>query len=216
MPAGRSAHRGYPIPPIHMKRVPLFRSASLVLAALSIACGDSTGPTALSEAQVEDMLDAMSVVAYASQVGGPGLFVKRAGQVANATVTVSETVECPNGGSATVNGTVTDNPDAGTFSAQITQGFSSCAAASGAGRVWTFNGDPSIVTNVSATQNASTGAFSITATQAGGVKFASDIGAGSCALNLTLTISGNQTSGTATLNGTACGRTIQRSITVTE
>lgn len=199
-----------------MKRIPLFRGASLAFTAFTLACGDSTGPTALSEAQVEDMLDAMSAVSFAGQVSGPGLFVKRAGVVANATVTVSETVECPNGGSATVNGTVTDNPDAGTFTAQITQAFSACAATSEAGRVWTFNGDPNIVTNVSASQNASTGAFSITATQVGGVKFASDIGAGSCALNLTLTISGNQTSGTATLNGTACGRTIQRSITVTE
>jgi hypothetical protein len=199
-----------------MKRVPLIRGASLAIAALGIACGDSTAPVTLSEAHVEDMLEAMTSVSYIGQASGAGFSIRRAGQVANATVTVSETVECPNGGSVTVSGTATDNPDAGTFTAQITQGFSACAATSEAGRVWTFNGNPNITTNVSASQNQATGAFSITATQAGGVRFASDLGEGACNINLTLTITGNATSVSATLGGTACGRTIQRSISVTE
>jgi hypothetical protein len=199
-----------------MKRVAFFRGASLALVALSIACGDSTAPVTLTEAQVEDMLEAMTTVSYIGQASGPGFSIRRAGQVANATVTVSETVECPNGGSATISGTATDNPDAGTFTAQITQGFSACAATSEAGRVWTFNGNPNITTNISASQNQTTGAFSLTATQVGAVNFASDIGEGACSLNLTLAITGTATSVNATLSGTACGRTIQRSISVTE
>ncbi len=200
-----------------MTRVSLLRGGFVAIAALAIGCGDSTAPGVnLSEAQVEDMLEAMTAVSYIGQVAGPEFSIRRAGQVANATVTVSETVECPNGGSVTVNGTATSDEDAGTFSAQITQGFSACAAPSESGRVWTFDGDPDITTNISATHDEATGAFSITAGQAGAVKFASNLGAGRCAIDLTLTLSGDATSGSATFSGTACGRSIQRTITVTE
>jgi hypothetical protein len=200
-----------------MKRVLPLRHALAALAAFTMACGDSTAPgVTLSEAEVEDMLEAMTAVSFIGQASGSGFFVSRAGQTANATVTLSETVECPNGGSATVSGTATDNPDAGTFSAQITQGFSACAATSEAGRLWTFNGNPNIVTSVQGSFNQSTGAFSLTAAQTGGIRFASDLGEGSCAIDLTLTLTGTTTSASATLSGTACGRTIQRSITVTE
>ena len=199
-----------------MKRSPLLRGASVALAAFSLACGDSTAPSVtLTEAQVGDMLEAMSAVSLGA-VPAPGMFIHRADQTANATVTVSETVDCPNGGSATVNGTVTDNAAAGTFTAQVTQGFTGCKASAESGRVWTFDGNPNIVTNMSGSANPTTGAFSLTATQTGGVKFASDLGAGSCALDLTLTMTGSATSSSATLSGTACGRTIQRTITVTQ
>lgn len=200
-----------------MKHAPFLRGASVALAAFTLACGDSTAPSVnLSEAEVGDMLEAMSAVSYIGAGPGTGLFVHRAGQTANATYTVSETVECPNGGSATMNGTATDDPDAGTFTAQITQGFSGCAAPSSGGRVWTFDGDPNITTNLSGSQNLSTGAFTLSATQTGAVKFASNLGAGRCAIDITLTLTGNETSVSATVSGTACGRTIQRSISVTE
>lgn len=200
-----------------MKRATLFRGASVALAAASLACGDSTAPNVtLTDAQVGDMLDAITAVSFASTGAGGGLFVHGAGETANVTVTLSETVSCPNGGSASVNGTVTGDPATGAFSAEVTQGFTACAAPSKQGRVWTFDGDPNIVTELSGTENATTGAFSLTATQVGGVKFASNLGAGSCALDLALTASGNATSGTVTLSGTACGRTIQRTVTVTE
>ena len=54
------------------------------------------------------------------------------------------------------------------------------------GRVWTFDGNPNIVTNVSLTSNQTTGAFTMTATQKGGIKFTSDLGSGSCAIALSL------------------------------
>lgn len=199
----------------------LLRRGFLMLAALTMACGDSTGPTAkLSEEQVADMLDAMSaVVSLADIPATGGLAAERFGTVttsANATVSVSQTVDCPNGGTASVNGSVTENQAAGTVTAQMTQNFSGCRATSEAGRLWTFDGNPNIVTNLSASYNETTGAFSLTATQVGGVRVASDVGSGSCEINLTLTMSGSQTSFTGSLSGTACGRSIQQSVTVTQ
>lgn len=198
-----------------MKRVTLLRGVSVALTAFTLGCGDSTAPSVtLTEAQVADMLEAMNSVS-AGAVPGSGLFVHRGGQTANATVTLSQTVDCPNGGSASVNGTVTDDAAAGTFSARITQGFTGCAATSSEGRVWTFDGNPNIVTNLSGSYNVNTGAVNITATQVGGVKFSSNLGAGTCAIDLALTITGTETSGTITVSGTACGRNIQQSITAT-
>lgn len=194
-----------------------FRRASVVLAAFTVACGDSTGPNAnLSEAEVSDMLDAMSAVASfgsdpQASSGGSGASL----QMSNLTVNVSQTVSCPSGGSTSVSGTATYDEAAGTMTTQVTQTFSSCAATSSEGRVWTFNGNPSIVTNVSASYNETTGAFSMTATQVGGIRFSSNVGSGSCQINLTLTISGDQDSFAGTLSGSACGHDIEQSIEVT-
>src|SRR5687767_15732302 len=107
-------------PPTHpttkyMKSATLVRRASVALVAFTLACGDSTGPARLSEEQVVDMLDAMSVVAYQDIPGGANMSrasLWAAPQTANATVSVSQTVSCPNGGNASVTGTATDNPDA--------------------------------------------------------------------------------------------------------
>jgi hypothetical protein len=201
-----------------MTSATLIRRASVALTALTLACGDSTGPANLSEEQVGDMLEAMSTVSYMGE-GMPGTASTggfgAALQLANATVTVSETAECPNGGSASYSGTVVDNED-GSGSAEITQTFSDCAGTSAQGRVWTFNSDPSIVTEMSFSFNESTGAFSMTASQVGGIRFASDLGSGRCDVDVTFTMSGTQNSLSASVSGQACGRSIQRSITVSQ
>lgn len=177
----------------------------MALAALTLACGDATGPsTNLSEEQVGDMLDAMSAVASFGSVPG----------IAPAVVNVSQTIDCPNGGSASVGGTINTNDAAGTATVQFTQGFSGCRATSKKGRLWTFDGDPNIITIVSVSYNEVTGAFSITGSQVGGIRFASDLGSGSCPINLAFTFSGNASSISGTLSGSACGRTIEQSISV--
>jgi hypothetical protein len=201
-----------------MQTATLLRRVPLALAALTLACGDSTAPR-LSEAQVFDMLDAMSVVADVSELpGSPALrasLVAAPPTTANATVSVSQTVSCPNGGTASVSGTATEDEQAGTASAQVTHSFTGCAATSSEGRVWTFNGNPNILTTFSATHNATTGAFSMTVTQMGGVRFASDLGEGACQINLTVTLSGDDDSLSSSIVGSACGRTIQQSVEIT-
>ena len=197
----------------------ILRRASVALAAFTLACGDSTAPK-LSEAEVFDMLDAMSVVAaYDELPGAPAAraSLRAAGTaMANATVSVSQTVDCPNGGSASVAGTATDNPDAGTFSAQVTHSFSACAAPSSEGRVWTFNGSPNILTTMSGSANEATGVFSMTVSQVGGVSFSSDVGQGTCQISLTLTLSGSNNGFSSSISGSACGRRIEQSVEVTQ
>jgi hypothetical protein len=197
----------------------LIRRASVALAALTLACGDSTGPNAnLSEEQVGDMLDAMSAVASFSEVPDVALSsaLVASPRTANATMSFSQTVDCPNGGSANVSGTTTDDEATGQVTAQVTHSFNGCAATSSEGRVWTFNGNPNIVTNMSASFNETTGAFTMTTTQVGGVRFTSDVGSGVCQINLTFTMSGNETSLSGSLSGTACGHNIQQSFEYSE
>jgi hypothetical protein len=190
-----------------MTTAPFIRRASVALAALTLACGDSTGPSAkLSQDQVGDLLEALTAVSSFGPPPGTALAV----------VNISQTVDCPNGGSASVNATVNDNQTAGTATIQITQGFSGCKATSKKGRVWTFDGNPDITTNISASHNATTGAFSITGSQVGGIKFASDLGTGSCEINLTFSLTGDAHSFSGSLTGSACGHNIQQSISVTE
>jgi hypothetical protein len=200
-----------------MTSATLLRRSSVVLAAFTMACGDATGLSNLSEQQVGDMLDAMSSVAYYGEVPGASLNMaglRLAPQTANATVSVSQNVTCPNGGSAGVTGTATDD-EAGNASALITQTFSGCAATSSEGRVWTFDGTPNIVTDMTATYNETTGAFSITVTQVGGIRASSNLGSGNCAIDLTLTMSGDENSFSYSIDGSACGRDIQQSIEYT-
>jgi hypothetical protein len=202
-----------------MTSATLLRRASVALAAFTLACGDSTGLSNLSEEQVGDMLDAMNAVSYAANVPVPGAAFSRASlrlapTTANATVTVSETVDCPNGGSASYNGSVDSDEEAGTLSAEVNQGFNACAAPSSEGRVWTFSGN--VASTLQASSNEAAGTFTMTATQVGAIQASSDLGSGSCAVDLTLTMSGSETSLSASLSGTACGRNIQQSIEITQ
>ena len=203
-----------------MTSATLFRRASVALAAFTLACGDSTGLSNLSEAQVGDMLDAMNAVSYAAVAPIPGgaafsrASLRLAPQTANAVVSLSETVDCPNGGSASYNGSVDSNEEAGTLSAQVNQAFNGCAAPSSEGRVWTFDGN--VASNLSASSNEAAGTFTMTATQVGSIQASSNLGSGSCAINLTLTMSGTETSLSASLSGSACGRNIQQSIEISQ
>lgn len=202
-----------------MTSATLLRRASVVLAAFTLACGDSTGLSNLSEEQVGDMLDAMSAVSYAANVEIPGAAFSRASlklapTSANATATVALSVDCPNGGTATYNGSVDSDEEAGTMAAQVNQAFNGCAGTSSEGRVWTFTGN--VATGMNATYNEATGAFSMTATQIGAIQASSNLGSGTCALNLTMTLSGTQNSFSLSVSGSACGRNIEQSIEVTE
>ena len=102
------------------------------------------------------------------------------------------------------------------MSANVTQDFDGCAATSEQGHVWTFDGDPNLVTTLSASSNQTTGAFSLTATQKGGLKFSSDIATGGCQIDLTLTVTGTETSFSSSISGTVCGRSFQQTVEATQ
>ena len=182
-------------------------TASIVLTVA--ACGDSTAPNVdLNDEQIADMMDAMA---------NAGLFGVTPPPTANmAVITLNETVDCPNGGSASISASINDNEATGAVSMSITQGFSNCKATSSAGRMWTFNGNPNIVTTFNGTSNANTGAFTLNGTQTGGVIVSSDLGSGACAFDVTYSMSGNDNTGAfqGSVTGTICGKNFSQSLTV--
>lgn len=190
-----------------------------VVAAMTVtlaACGDSTAPNAnLSEEQIADMLDAMSVVG-AFSVGSPTANVHApsnaaiANAMANAMASVSETVDCPNGGTASLTGTANGTETAATM--QVKLDWNACKGTSSSGRLWTFDGDPNITLNATMNHNPTTGAFSMTATEKGGIKFESDIGTGHCSIDLTLTLNSSGNTVTASISGQVCGKPVTQSV----
>lgn len=195
------------------------RPFALLAAVLTLAaCGGGTEPTKqldLTEAQAEDMMDALSAVGAFSgmyrQTAGYG-----AGRTALVTVTVDDTTPCPNGGTLRTQGTFNSDDAGSSFSANVTQSYAGCKATSSSGTLWTFNGAPNIATTFTMSFSESTGAYSMNGTQKGALDVASSVGSGRCNIDLTYTASGNDTTGqyTASISGTVCGRTI--SVTVSE
>lgn len=182
-------------------------AASLVLSVT--ACGDSTAPNVdLNDEQIADMMEAMA---------NAGLFGPTPPPTGNmAVVTVNQTVDCPNGGTASINASIDANENTNAMSMSITQGFTNCKATSSAGRMWTFNGNPHIVTTFSGSSDDATGAFTLNGTQTGGVLVSSDLGSGACAFDVTYAMSGNDNTGAfqGSVTGTICGKNFSQSLTV--
>ena len=191
-----------------MKSRSFFRAAVAALV-FTAACGDSaTAPIELTEDQTEDMMDAFS------QVGGA---FGQSGLVAKAiiNVDVNENAECPMGGTYSLDGSMTFNDQTEAMTATYTQDLSGCKAESSTGRLWTFDGDPHVTTSFSSSYNAANTTYTMTFTQTGAFRAASNIGSGRCAINWTMTLTSNESTGafTGTVNGTICGRTMQVDLT---
>lgn len=194
--------------------LPMMRAKSLSAFAVSLvltiaACGDSTAPSVdLDDAQIADMMDAMASAGVAGFTPPPtGTF---------AVITFDETVDCPSGGTSSVNATIDDGGTTNSVTMSFTQGFSNCKSTSSTGRMWTFNGKPNIVTTFTGTSNEETGAFSLSGTQTGGLTFSSDLGSGACDFDLTYSMSGNNNTEefTGSVSGTVCGRNFSQSLSV--
>jgi hypothetical protein len=184
----------------------LARRACVALMGLTLAACKDNGPSVLTEAQVGEMIEAMASVNALGAIPGTSMAI----------INVSETIDCPNGGTATVAGSVNDNDGSGTATVQVTQSFNACRATSSHGRVWTFDGDPNVTTNVTMTADEEAQTFSISGSQVGGIRFSSDLGSGSCSVNLTTSMSGGPGSLQASLSGTACGHTVERSFSFSQ
>ena len=181
----------------------------LLIAFALAACGDSTAPNLeLNDEQVADMMDAMA------SAGLAGVTPPSAG-AGMAVITLNQTVECPNGGTTTINATVDDGGTTNSVSMSFTQRFSDCKATSSSGRVWTFNGNPNIVTTFTGTSNETTGAFSLSGSQTGGIIAASNLGNGACSWDVDYSMTGNDLTGafSSTVTGTVCGRSISQTVT---
>jgi hypothetical protein len=190
----------------------LFRGAMVAAFTLFAGCKDSTAPQIeLTEAQVDDLMDAFSALGTAD--------VGTAANMAALVVNVGSTIDCPNGGSRSETGSMNINEETGSLSITATQDFAACKAMSSTGRLWTFDGSPSLTSTFNMTVNQTTNAFTMQGTQTGGLMVASDLGSGVCNFDLTTSMTGtpgaNETMTIAgSISGTVCGKTIQVSIDI--
>ena len=187
-----------------------------------VACGDDNGlgPTIeLTEAQADDMMDALLSISVGDPTTGFRQMSVRAQDNSTevpiglaTTVQVDETYPCPNGGTYRTRGSGSINDAQTQFTFNVTQTYASCASTSSSGTVWTFTTAPSISSVLSLTETSTTS--SLTLTQKGAFNASSSVGSGSCVIDLSLSISSNQTAETftASVTGTLCGRTINRTL----
>jgi hypothetical protein len=191
-----------------------FRRAFVAALAFTVAaCGDNplAANADLSQAEVEEMMDAMSAIGAFSPFG---LSVQSAsGNVAFIVSQINESAPCPNGGTFSTNGSMNINETTGNFTAQLTNNYNSCKATSSTNRVWTFNGDPNISQTMSFTSNQTTGAFQMTGSQNGGLSFSSNGASGRCSISINYSVSVTS-SGTETgsITGTVCGKSVNQSL----
>jgi hypothetical protein len=185
-------------------------AAAVVLAA---ACSDSTAPNVqLDDAQVDDMMEAFS--ALGTQNVTPTNFPAN---MAAVTLNVNASVECPQGGTRSYTGSWTVDDETDELSHAVTHDFAACrATAASTGRVWTFDGEPNIVSTFNISTDPTSEVTTFTGTQTGGVRFTSDLGTGVCNLNTTTTMTltpaaspGGAGSFTLSITGTVCGRSVE-------
>lgn len=188
------------------------------------ACGDagSTGDP-LSDAEVQELAAELVAASFTS-----GSFSRSGPLRAPAveiTLTINETNACEGGGTVTVNGTfkasVNDQTGSGTFTLDYTSTPNGCVINTSSGKVFTVTGDPNIKVNgtFDVTQTTSGGTVKGDLTHNGKFKWTSNDGrAGGCGIALKVTYnfttSDTSTSGSATMSGTACGTSINRTVSV--
>lgn len=195
-----------------MMHTTLRRALVAAMAFTVAACGKDNplGPEAdLTQAQVEEMMDAMSAIGFSPV----GFDVQTPANVQMIVSSLNESAPCPNGGTVSTSGSMNINEQTGNFTAQFTNNYDNCKATSSAGRVWTFNGDPNISQTMTFTSNQTTGAMSMTGSQSGGLSFSSNGASGRCniSINYSVSISGSGTE-TGNMTGTVCGKTVNQAL----
>jgi hypothetical protein len=195
-------------------RIPRATSGLIVIAAAAalVACGNSTGPVGLTQAQVEDLVDALAAVGRQSSPLGSNVRGDAPARVLGVQYPVDETASCPGGGTVRSQGMI-DLTET-TFSANLTQTFTNCVSTSSRNTRWTFNGNPNLTTQMSGTFSQSGGTFTMSGTQSGGISYSSPHGGGSCSVDLSLNVTGNMLTDRATgsVVGTVCGRAINQTV----
>lgn len=202
----------------------LFAAAAVGLA----ACGGDTTSTGdpLTEAEAAELASSLVEGGFVG-FGGAAAPARAPGEaLANVTVTLNDTYPCDEDGgtgtgTVTVAGSMTinvnDQTGAGTFGFNYTVAPHGCQVTTTGGKVFTLDGDPNIKV---------TGDFTWSETSAEGTlnyngKFAwesSDGRSGACGVDLDATydfaFSGTGSSGSATLTGTVCGVSVNRTVSV--
>lgn len=202
------------------------RALSGLAAALALglaACGDFTSSgDPLSESEAAELAEEIvegGFVGFGAQgaapMGAPGETAARV------TVTLNESAPCDGGGTVGVNGSMTADVNqttgAGTFEFNYAIAPSGCQVTTSGGKTFTLTGDPNITVqgNFNWTETHAEGSL----TYDGKFKWTSSDGrSGACGVNLEASYEFNWgttgSSGSASLSGSVCGVTVNRTVSV--
>ena len=191
-----------------MKAVNILSIISIVLFLFFAACDDDpVSSEDLSSDEVELMMEAFQ---NAGILGGP--FMSLAGgmpqnNVANNVTALSDghaqdfeqTVNCPDGGTATYQGSVTQGENH--LSTQLNISLNGCSSSDGEENGWVFDGDLDYNMDFEGDEES----FEMNGSQEGLIE-TSGYTEASCEMDITYSISGSQTGVSGQVNGSVCGK----------
>ena len=201
-----------------MNRTPFRLGALALLLSFGVmACGDDS-PTqsgdTLTQAEAESMMGAL---ALAGGVGFFGMgFAADDPSMAMSmdTFPIDATIDCSGGGTLQMSGEVTVSNQGESISMTQTLTHQSCTETSPQDdRSWTFNGSPSINTQLAGSATDTT--INFQGSQTGGISWSSGGSSGTCQMNVDYSVSGSSAGGAVTVNisGTVCGVDVSQSVT---
>jgi hypothetical protein len=185
-----------------MKKVSRFIAGFAALGIAVSACSDSGG-TGTNSGDPLDADEANALFNQLFSIGFGGISSAPAPMKAAAAEPIPETTSsCPGGGSVTVSGNVDANSSGGTF--DITETISGCVVTSD-GVAFTVNGDPNIRITGDVTVNQTAQTVDIDMSMKGGFSYSADDGrSGSCAVDVSISVTGTS----ASVTGTVCGQSV--------
>jgi hypothetical protein len=143
----------------------------------------------------------------------------------NVTITLNDSSPCDGGGTVTINGTMSvsanDAGTSGTMSFNYTVAPSGCQVTTSGGKTFTITGDPNMKADgdFTFTEGETSSSFEGSLNYNGKFSWTSSDGrAGSCGVDLTsnynFSFGTSGSSGSATLSGSVCGVSVNRTVTV--
>jgi len=198
-----------------MKRIKIVSILSVILL-FFVACSDDDNPVGTDDLSSEDVELMMEAFQNAGILGGP--FMSFAGSMspnkAEKSVSVlsdehfqdfDQDIPCPEGGSANYQGSVDQGENH--LNADLSVTLNACTSLDGEDNSWTFDGNLEYGLNFEGDEES----FEMNGFHEGIVDFSGHL-EGSCDIDVSYSVTGDQTGGSGQINGTVCGYDISTSI----
>lgn len=194
------------------------RGVALAMLVAVAACDSATEVVGdLSQAEAEALAEVVGATVFSSTSEVPEGQGAPARAPISGSESVSATVPCELGGTVAVTGNMEYSGDTETHvdaTFGITQVHDGCVAESQEGIRFTLDGAPNVTADVSL--SVSENELSLEGTYGGAVDWSTDGRQGTCSLDISISVdlSGTAETGSASMSGTVCGVSFQKSLTV--
>lgn len=186
-------------------------AGALALVVGVAACSDDDDPTGPGDAELSSEEADLMMEAW-MELGGLGVGVafnpasERDDVLHDSgSQEFNEQQACPEGGTLSLEGTMAWDENA--WSWDLTNTADDCGSTDSEGNVWTFNGGMNTTFNMTGDENY----IDMSGSQQGTLSFSSDVGSGSCTIDVQYSAEGTQTGGTAQVSGSVCGHDVSQS-----